>query len=170
MSGKKPTATKEMNQSRRDLLPPDMTGQPGKSFPLMDSFSKFSMVGVSETKKGLKFVRATSEKLEGKFTVLIFMDDKLTEVEASEWKKFSDRLGDFREVGAQVMGVCTDSHVTVRSMMMSASSLKVTLHSSATSISQGIQFPIISDRDGDFSRSFGLLRLEGRPGPSCPVS
>ena len=80
MSCQKPTASKEMNQSRLDLLPPDMTGQPGKSFPIMDSFSKFSMVGVSETKKGLKFVRVTSEKLEGKFTVLIFMDDKLTEV------------------------------------------------------------------------------------------
>ena len=59
-----------------DLLPPDSAGRPGKSAPLMDSFSKFSMVGVYETRKGLKFVYISSDMLEGRFTVLLFMDNR----------------------------------------------------------------------------------------------
>ena len=78
------------------------SGLPGKSSPLMDRFAQFSMVGVYETRKGLKFVHITSEKLEGQFTVLIFMDDKLTDLESREWKQFSDEMEQFREAGAQV--------------------------------------------------------------------
>jgi len=114
---------------------------------MMETFSAFSMVGVYETRKGLKFVHITSEKFAGKFTVLIFMDNRLTELEAEEWKSFNDKLADFKAIGAQVLGVCTDSHVTVRTMLMNAASLK------------GIKFPIICDRDGDFSRAFGVLKL-----------
>ena len=61
---------------------------------MMEVFSSFSMVGVYETRKGLKFVHVTSEvkclsvidhhssnlllsqKFVGKFTILIFMDNK----------------------------------------------------------------------------------------------
>ena len=49
---------------------------PGKSSPMMETFPAFSMVGVYETRKGLKFVHITSEKFAGKFTVLIFMDNR----------------------------------------------------------------------------------------------
>jgi len=116
---------------------------------MMETFSAFSMVGVYETRKGLKFVHITSEKFVGKFTILIFMDNRLTELEAEEWKSFNDKLTDFKAIGAQVVGVCTDSHVTVRTMLMNAASLK------------GIKFPILCDRDGDFSRAFGVLKLSG---------
>ena len=67
----------------------------------------------------------------------------------------------------QVLGVCTDSHVTVRTMLMNAASLKVAIPyslmtSSMTILSlKGIKFPIICDRDGDFSRAFGVLKLSG---------
>ena len=71
-----------------------VTNIAGKSSPLMEVFSSFSMVGVYETRKGLKFVHVTSEvkclpvidhhssslflsqKFVGKFTILIFMDNK----------------------------------------------------------------------------------------------
>ena len=82
---------------------------------MMETFSPFSMVGVYETRKGLKFVHITSEKFAGKFTVLIFMDNRLdllpltcepsvrlTELEAEEWKSFNDKLSDFKAIGAQV--------------------------------------------------------------------
>ena len=85
---------------------------------MMETFSTFSMVGVYETRKGLKFVHITSEKFAGKFTVLIFMDnrldqtmcplvvnlvfERLTELEAEEWKSFNDKLTDFKAIGAQV--------------------------------------------------------------------
>ena len=61
----------------------------------------------------------------------------------------------------QVVGVCTDSHVTVRTMLMNSASLKVvvlTIIDLIVSL-KGIKFPIISDRDGDFSRAFGVLKL-----------
>ena len=44
---------------------------------MMETFSAFSMVGVYETRKSLKFVHITSEKFTGKFTVFIFMDNRL---------------------------------------------------------------------------------------------
>ena len=66
----------------------------------------------------------------------------------------------------QVVGVCTDSHVTVRAMLMNSASLKVviliilTINDIIMSL-KGIKFPIICDRDGDFSRAFGVLKLSG---------
>ena len=49
---------------------------PGKSSPMMETFPAFSMVGLYETRKGLKFVHITSEKFAGNYTVLIFMDNR----------------------------------------------------------------------------------------------
>ena len=73
----------------------------------------------------------------------------------------------------QVVGVCTDSHVTVRTMLMNSAELKV-LHSCrglgwgincvtilTVFLLKGIKFPIICDRDGDFSRAFGVLKVNG---------
>ena len=66
----------------------------------------------------------------------------------------------------QVVGVCTDSHVTVRAMLMNSASLKVVILivliiTDLIMSLKGIKFPIISDRDGDFSRAFGVLKLSG---------
>ena len=59
----------------------------------------------------------------------------------------------------QVVGVCTDSHVTVqRTMLMNSASLKVSIltilkpYMIILSL-KGIKFPVICDRDGDFSRA-----------------
>ena len=54
----------------------------------------------------------------------------------------------------QVVGVCTDSHVTVRTMLMNSASLKVVTLTitdiliGITMSLKGIKFPIICDRDG----------------------
>ena len=67
----------------------------------------------------------------------------------------------------QVVGVCTDSHVTVRTMLMNSASLKVAILTIIDILIdvimplKGIKFPIICDRDGDFSRAFGVLKLSG---------
>ena len=74
------------------------------------------------------------------------MDDKLSELEIEEWKDFSSHIKDFKIIGASVVGVCTDSHISMRTMMMNSL--------------QGINFPIISDRDGDFSRAFCVIKVE----------
>ena len=70
----------------------------------------------------------------------------MTELEAEEWKSFNDK---FTDIGAQVrftemmmamvtsvmqvVGVCTDSHVTVRTMLMNSASLKVVVLTSLVS-------------------------------------
>merc|ERR1711910_225919 len=113
---------------------------------MMDTFTDFSMVVVyDKNNKGPKFVHISSKHFMDKFTILLFMDNKLTELEIEEWKDFSDNLKKFKEVNASVVGVCTDSHITTRTWMMSKL--------------LGIKFPVISDRDGDFSRAFGVLKL-----------
>ena len=67
----------------------------------------------------------------------------------------------------QVVGVCTDSHVTVRTMLMNSASLKVSILTIIDILIdiimplKGIKFPIICDRDGDFSRAFGVLKVSG---------
>ena len=120
MSPLKSKAAKEFGTPRPSLPPPERKGHPGeiyssilktfsspfltssysysniagKSSPMMEVFSSFSMVGVYETRKGLKFVHVTSEvkclpvfdhhssslflsqKFVGKFTILIFMDNR----------------------------------------------------------------------------------------------
>ena len=53
---------------------------------MMDTFADFSMVGVYETRNGPAFVHGNSEKFRRRFTILIFMDNKLTEMEIEEWK------------------------------------------------------------------------------------
>ena len=84
----------------------------GKSMPMMDTFTDFSMVAVYKKKGEMKFVHIKSEKFIGKFTILIFMDDKLSELEIDEWKDFSNHVSDFKQAGAYVVGVCTDSHIS----------------------------------------------------------
>ena len=117
-----------------------------KSMPMMETFSNYSMVAVYKTRGELKFVHLKSEKFHGRFTILIFMDNKLTEFEIDEWKDFSNHVKDFKKAGAYVVGVCTDSHISMRAMM--------------TNSFPDITFPIISDRDGDFSRSFGVMKVK----------
>jgi len=114
--------------------------------PMMDTFTNFSMVAVYKMKGEIKFVHIKSEKFVGKFTILIFMDDKLSDLEIEEWKEFNEYIKDFKQTGAYVVGVCTDSHISMRAMMMNSF--------------PDIAFPIISDRDGDFSRAFGVLKVK----------
>ena len=80
------------------LLPPNQSMERGKSMPMMDTFTDFSMVGVYETRKGTKFVQVDSERerFKGKYVVLIFMDNKLTDLEVDEWKDFSKNLKEFQ--------------------------------------------------------------------------
>ena len=60
---------------------------------MMETFTEFSMVGVYRKKGELKFVQVKSENIiGGKFTVFIFMDDKLSALEIAEWKDFSNHI------------------------------------------------------------------------------
>ena len=127
----------------------------GKSMPMNDKIFDFSMIGVQDKDddgvqmKGskVKFVKVNSDSLDGKWCVLLFMDNQASDLEIEEWQAFNAARKDFNGMNVKLLGVCTDSHIAVRNFM----------HNNYL---QDIKFPIISDRDGDFSRSFGLLKID----------
>ena len=120
-----------------------------------DKIFDFSMIGVQDKDddgvqmKGskVKFVKVNSDSLDGKWCVLLFMDNQASDLEIEEWQAFNAARKDFNGMNVKLLGVCTDSHIAVRNFM----------HNNYL---QDIKFPIISDRDGDFSRSFGLLKID----------
>ena len=54
------------------------------------------MVSVKRTRQGLKFVPVSMTKYVGRFLVILFMDNQLTEEEIAEWTKFSNSLDKFK--------------------------------------------------------------------------
>ena len=74
------------------------------------------------------------------------MDNKASDLEIKEWHAFSSSFEEFNEMNVKLIGVCTDSHIAVRAFM----------HDHHL---QGIKFPIISDLEGELSRSFGVLKI-----------
>ena len=119
----------------------------GKSMPMGEKIPNFSMIGVyDKPPAGIKFVKIHSKHLEGKFCVILFMDNKASDLEIKEWQAFSSTFDEFSEMNVKLIGVCTDSHIAVRAFM----------HDHHL---QGIKFPIISDLEGELSRSFGVLKI-----------
>ena len=112
-----------------------------------EKIPNFSMIGVYDMQpKGIQFVKIHNEQLEGKFCVILFMDNKASDLEIKEWQAFSSSFEEFNEMNVKLIGVCTDSHIAVRAFM----------HDHHL---QGIKFPIISDLEGQLSRSFGVLKI-----------
>ena len=119
----------------------------GKSMPMGEKIPNFSMIGVyDKPPAGIKFVKIHTKHLEGKFCVILFMDNKASDLEIKEWQAFSSTFDEFNEMNVKLIGVCTDSHIAVRAFM----------HDHHL---QGIKFPIISDLEGELSRSFGVLKI-----------
>ena len=113
----------------------------GKSMPMGERIPNFSMIGVYDKQPaGIKFVKIHTKHLEGKFCVILFMDNKASDLEIKEWQAFSSSFDEFNEMNVKLIGVCTDSHIAVRAFM----------HDHHL---QGIKFPIISDLEGELSRS-----------------
>ena len=119
----------------------------GKSMPMGEKIPNFSMIGVYDKQPaGIKFVKIHTKHLEGKFSVILFMDNKASDLEIKEWQAFSSSFDEFNEMNVKLIGVCTDSHIAVRAFMQDHHL-------------QGIKFPIISDLEGELSRSFGVLKI-----------
>ena len=115
--------------------------------PMGERIPNFSMIGVYyKQPAGIKFVKIHTKHLEGKWCVILFMDNKSSDLEIEKWKAFSSSFDEFNEMNVKLIGVCTDSHIAVRAFM----------HDHHL---QGIKFPIISDLEGELSRSFGVLKI-----------
>ena len=86
----------------RGLVQPDSAGELGKSLPMGEIFcTDFSFIGVhycqgTDPRKHLKFIHIPNEKLMGKFLILIFMDNNMTQIEIDEWMAISNNLKLFK--------------------------------------------------------------------------
>ena len=120
--------------------------EPGKSHPFNEKICDFALMAVQDKSHiGIKFVKVVSKELEKNYSVFLFMDNKASDLEINEWQSFNSRIEEFKSMGINLIGVCTDSHVAVRAFMIE--------HHLT-----GIKFPIISDKTGALSKSFGVLK------------
>ena len=109
--------------------------------------TNFSLTSVYKTNGELKFVNLKSEDFLGRFTILIIMDNMLTKMEIDEWKDFSNHADEFKLAGANVLGVCTYCHISMKAIMTNSFS--------------DFNFPIIfDDTNGNFSGSLGVARVK----------
>ncbi|MFV0387836.1 MAG: peroxiredoxin [Pyrinomonadaceae bacterium] len=88
------------------------------------------------------------EDYKGKWTVLIFYPLDFTFVCPTELTAFSDRLEEFEGIGAEVIGVSTDSVYSHRAWIHTARDKGGI---------EGLKFPLASDNTGEVSRKYGIL-------------
>merc|ERR1712166_127482 len=74
-----------------------------------DQAPEFTKVNAVVNKK---FTHISLNDYKGKYTVLLFYPFDFTYVCPTELIAFSDRIAEFRNIGAEVLGVSTDSHFT----------------------------------------------------------
>ena len=71
-----------------------------------EKFADFSMIGVVEKPDvGIKFIKVDSSDLDGKYAVLLFMDNKASELELKEWLSFNERFDEFENMKVKLIGV-----------------------------------------------------------------
>jgi len=94
------------------------------------------------------FKELTLSEYKGKYVVLFFYPLDFTFVCPTEIIAFSDRVGEFKERGAEVIGVSVDSHFSHLAWR-------------GTSRKKGgigeVQYPLVSDLDKSISRKYGVL-------------
>lgn len=95
-----------------------------------------------------KFVKKSSEEYKGKYLIMIFYPFDFTYVCPTELIAFSESMHKFKEIGAEVIGVSTDSHFTHLAWIR-------------TPRSQGgvgkLHFPLLADISKKVSKSFRVL-------------
>ena len=95
-----------------------------------------------------KFIKISSEQYKGKYLVVLFYPFDFTYVCPTELIAFSDNIHKFEELGANVVGISTDSHYTHLAWVR-------------TPRSKGgvgkIKFPLVADISKRISKSFNVL-------------
>ena len=84
----------------------------------------------------------------GKWVVLVFYPLDFTFVCPTELTAFSDRMEDFEAIGAEVIGVSTDSVYSHRAWLQTPRD---------KSGVEGLRYPLAADMGGAVSREYGVL-------------
>jgi alkyl hydroperoxide reductase subunit AhpC len=97
---------------------------------------------------GSEFQKISLSQYKGKWVVMVFYPFDFTYVCPTELISFSERLGEFKAIESEVLGVSTDSHFTH-------------LAWKNTPRDQGglgqIEYPLLADISKDISRDYGVL-------------
>jgi len=95
-----------------------------------------------------KFETVSLSDYTGKYVVLVFYPFDFTFVCPTELISYSDSIAKFRELGAEVLGISTDSHHTHLAWIR-------------TERTQGgvgkLEIPLVADISKDISKSYGVL-------------
>ncbi|MGI6160788.1 MAG: alkyl hydroperoxide reductase subunit C [Christensenellales bacterium] len=92
-----------------------------------------------------EFVEVTSEDTRGKWAVFFFYPADFTFVCPTELSDLADNYDKFKEAGAEVYSISTDSHFVHKAWADSSDSIKK------------IGFPMLADPTGAVTRSFGVM-------------
>jgi peroxiredoxin (alkyl hydroperoxide reductase subunit C) len=106
----------------------------------------FDMASTKNVEKLNENVKLSDYK--GKWLVLLFYPLDFTFVCPTELTTFSDRYEDFEGIGAEVIGVSTDSVFSHRAW------LQTTRDKGGV---EGLRYPLASDQTKDVSRAYGVL-------------
>ena len=95
-----------------------------------------------------EFKTVSLDDYKGKYVVLVFYPFDFTYVCPTELIAFSDEIKKFKEIGAEVLGISTDSHFTHLAWIK-------------TPRTEGglgkIDYPLLADISKDMSRDYGVL-------------
>ena len=102
-----------------------------------------------------EFGTVSLDDFKGKYVVLVFYPFDFTYVCPTELIAFSENLAKFKEIGAEVLGISTDSHFTHLAWLKQAR---------AEGGLGGLNYPLLADISKDMSRDYGVLvETEGDP-------
>ena len=97
---------------------------------------------------GLEFTKLSLKDYRGKYLVLVFYPFDFTYVCPTELIAFSEAIGQFRAINAEVVGVSTDSHFTHLAWVKTA----------RTEGGLGkIEYPLMADFSKEVSKNYGVL-------------
>ena len=97
---------------------------------------------------GKEFTKSSLSDYKGKYLVVLFYPFDFTYVCPTELIAFSEAIGEFHDVNAEVIGVSTDSHFTHLAW--------VNTPRSEGGLGQ-INYPLLADISKDMSRNYGVL-------------
>ena len=97
---------------------------------------------------GHNFTQVSLSDYKGKYLVLVFYPFDFTYVCPTELIAFSDELKKFHDIGAEVLGISTDSHFTHLAWVKTPRTEGGLGH---------IEYPLLADISKDMSKNYGVL-------------
>lgn len=117
-----------------------------------DRFPSFDLPAVVGLEPGREFTRVTHESYPGRWKVVFFWPMDFTFICPTEVAEFGRRHVDFRERGAEVLGVSTDTHYVHLAWRQHHPALR------------DLPYPMLADTKRELSQALGILhKQEGVP-------